>query len=72
MKNNPTRRGNISIPNKCLCGWSRIKKRYVTNGCPIHKKETNVSLNFKNGKLIYTFIIIILLIITSFYLQETP
>ena len=40
MKYNPTRRGNFKKDNStCLCGWSRKKKRYVTNGCPIHKHK---------------------------------
>ena len=34
---NPTRRGNIPL-DRCLCGWSRKKKKIVTNGCPIHKR----------------------------------
>ena len=33
---NPTRRGDIPKQG-CLCGYSRKKKRYVANGCPIHK-----------------------------------
>lgn len=36
---NTTRRGNISKTG-CLCGWSRIKKKKVFNGCPIHKKPS--------------------------------
>jgi hypothetical protein len=33
---NPTRRGDIPKQG-CLCGYSRKKKRYITNGCPLHK-----------------------------------